>query len=240
MNPVPLGTAKQATTRTPVFQYDSECVRADPSNSTGCRCGGTAAVGDCNGDVRHGQSLWPRTRGSARHRCGRPGSATLADRIGARATLSLGDHTEVPHSSTTLNGDLRTLLDVFWSIMHLLCTPEAPVPRRGVGTRRPQCEVAKRTRDDLESRTGKSVETAIETLDQFYLAEDYHQKYELRSTPVVADELEDTYGDAFVDSTVAARLNGFVAGHGEDDEREALFAELDISPAALSEVRRRL
>ncbi len=80
-------------------------------------------------------------------------------------------------------------------------------------------------RDDLESRTGKSVETAIETLDQFYLAEDYHQKYELRSTPVVADELEDTYGDAFVDSTVAARLNGFVAGHGEDDEREALFAD---------------
>ena len=155
---------------------------------------------------------------------------------------SLGDHTEVvqvEYDPDTVS--YEALLDVFWT-NH---TPfSAPLKRqyRGVvlAHNDRQREAAKRTRDALESRTGKTVETAIETLDQFYLAEDYHQKYELRSTPVIADELEDTYGDAFIDSTVAARLNGFVAGHGEDDERETLFAELDISPAALSEVRRRL
>ncbi|MDT3436656.1 peptide-methionine (S)-S-oxide reductase MsrA [Haloarcula sp. 1CSR25-25] len=160
----------------------------------------------------------------------------------APSYYSLGDHTEVvqveydPHVVS-----YEELLDVFWA-NH---TPfSAPRKRqyRGVVLAHDdqQRETARRTREELESRTGKSVETAVETLDRFYLAEDYHQKYELRSTPVVADELADSCGDAFVDSTVAARLNGFVAGHGDADEREALFARLDLSPAALSEVRRRL
>ncbi|RLM89927.1 peptide-methionine (S)-S-oxide reductase MsrA [Haloarcula sp. Atlit-7R] len=155
---------------------------------------------------------------------------------------SLGDHTEVvqvEYDPETVS--YEGLLNVFWA-NHAPFS--APLKRqyRGVVLAHDdqQRETAARTREELESQTGKSVETAIETLDRFYLAEGYHQKYELRSTPVVADELEDTYGDAFVDSTVAARLNGFVAGHGDDDEREALFAQLDISPAALSEVRRRL
>ncbi|MGB9952832.1 peptide-methionine (S)-S-oxide reductase MsrA [Haloarcula marismortui] len=155
---------------------------------------------------------------------------------------SLGDHTEVvqvEYDPETVS--YEALLNVFWA-NHAPFS--APLKRqyRGVVLAHDdrQRETAARTREELESQTGKSVETAIETLDRFYLAEGYHQKYELRSTPVVADELEEIYGDAFVDSTVAARLNGFVAGHGDDDEREALFAQLDISPAALSEVRRRL
>lgn len=155
---------------------------------------------------------------------------------------SLGDHTEVVQVEYNPDAvSYEALLDVFWANHSPF---SAPLKRqyRGVVLAHDdrQRETAERMREELESRTGKSVETAIETLDQLYLAEDYHQKYELRSTPVVADELEDIYSDAFVDSTVAARLNGFVAGHGDDAEREALFAELDISPAALSEVRRRL
>jgi peptide-methionine (S)-S-oxide reductase len=103
-----------------------------------------------------------------------------------------------------------------------------------------QRAVAERTRDALAERTGKSVETPVEDYHGFTLSEDYHQKYELRSTPVVSDELEAILGDAFVDSTVAARLNGFVAGHGDADQREALLAALDLPPAVLSEVHRRL
>ena len=160
----------------------------------------------------------------------------------APSYYSLGDHTEVvqvEYDPETVS--YEALLDVFWANHTPFSAPRKRQYRGVVLTHDDQQrEAAQRTREELESRTGRSVETAIETLDQFYLAEDYHQKYELRSTPVVADELEDRYGDAFVDSTVAARLNGFVAGHGEDDEREALFARLDISPAALSEVRRRL
>jgi peptide-methionine (S)-S-oxide reductase len=155
---------------------------------------------------------------------------------------SLGDHTEVvqiEYDPDVLR--YEDLLEVFWSNHSPFSAPRKR-QYRGVVLAHDdgQREVAQRTREALESRTGKSVETTIENLDRFYLAEGYHQKYELRSTPVVADELADRYGDTFVDSTVAARLNGFVAGHGDADEREALFADLDLSPAALSEVRRRL
>ncbi|MEF8828512.1 MAG: peptide-methionine (S)-S-oxide reductase MsrA [Haloarcula sp.] len=155
---------------------------------------------------------------------------------------SLGDHTEVVQVEYDPDAvSYADLLDVFWANHTPFSAPRKRQYRGVVLTHDDrQREAAQRTRDALESRTGNSVETAIEALDRFYLAEDYHQKYELRSTPVVADELEDRYGDAFVDSTVAARLNGFVAGHGDDEEREALFADLDLSPAALSEVRRRL
>ena len=155
---------------------------------------------------------------------------------------SLGDHTEVVQVEYDPDAvSYEDLLDVFWANHTPFSAPRKRQYRGVVLTHDDQQrEAAQRTREELESRTGKPVETAIEALDRFYLAEEYHQKYELRSTPVVPDELEDRYGDAFVDSTVAARLNGFVAGHGDSAEHEALFAELDISPAALSEVRRRL
>ncbi|GCF14539.1 methionine sulfoxide reductase [Haloarcula mannanilytica] len=155
---------------------------------------------------------------------------------------SLGDHTEVVQVEYDLDTvSYEDLLDVVWANHDPFSAPHKRQYRGVVLVHDDrQREIAAESRDALEARTGKSVETPIESLDRFYLAEDYHQKYELRSTPVVADELEDIYGDAFVDSTVAARLNGFVAGHGDSDEREALFAQLDLPPAALSEVRRRL
>ncbi|WP_229126106.1 peptide-methionine (S)-S-oxide reductase MsrA [Halapricum desulfuricans] len=100
--------------------------------------------------------------------------------------------------------------------------------------------IAERSRAALADRTGQSVATAVEILDQFYEAEDYHQKYELRTVPVVADELEALYGDAFTASTVAARLNGFVAGYGSADQRRELLATLDLPPVVIDEIRRRL
>lgn len=155
---------------------------------------------------------------------------------------SLGDHTEVvqvEYDPTVLS--YADLLDVFWS---------AHDPRRSARKRQYRSviltesvvhrQAAERTRQDTESRLGGSVATAIEDLDTFHLAEPYHQKYELRSTPVLGAELEDRYGDDLVDSTVAARLNGFVAGYGDAERRRSLLADLDLPPAVVDEVRRRL
>ena len=49
---------------------------------------------------------------------------------------------------------------------------------------------------------------------RFYLAEDYHQKYYLRHDSTLMRELADYSPQQLVDSTVAARLNGYVAGRG--------------------------
>ena len=155
---------------------------------------------------------------------------------------SLGDHTEVvqvEYDPATLGYD--DLLEVFWA-NHNPFGGAHKRQYRGVVLvhDEAQREAAEASAAALEERTGQSVETAIESLDSFTLAEDYHQKYELRSTPVLGAELEDIYGPALVDSTVAARLNGFVAGHGDADQREGLLAEVALSPAALSELERRL
>jgi len=155
---------------------------------------------------------------------------------------ALGDHTEVVQVEYD-PGELAyaDLLDVFWSNHDPTTQAGKRQYRNVVLTTTPaQREVTERSKRALEERIGQSVATPIESLDQFFLAEQYHQKYELRSTPIIGDELEDVYGDALVDSTVAARLNGFVAGYGDDDRRRAVLAKLDLSPAALSEIQRRL
>ena len=155
---------------------------------------------------------------------------------------SLGDHTEVvqvEYDPTAVS--YADLVDVFWS---------AHDPRSSARKRQYRSviltgsaahhQAAERTRQDVESRLGGSVATAIDELDAFHLAEPYHQKYELRSTPVLGAEFEDRYGDDLVDSTVAARLNGFVAGHGNERRRRAFLADLELPPAVLDEARRRI
>ncbi|MBB6644902.1 peptide-methionine (S)-S-oxide reductase MsrA [Halobellus ruber] len=154
----------------------------------------------------------------------------------------LGDHTEVvqvEYDPAVLS--YADLLDVFWANHD---------PRASSRTRQyrnvilvdtvAHRQAAERTRRAVASKLGGSVGTVIEDLASFTLAEPYHQKYELRSTPVLGDELVEHYGDDFVDSTVAARLNGFVAGHGDPDRRESFLAGLELPPRVLDEVRRRI
>jgi peptide-methionine (S)-S-oxide reductase len=66
-----------------------------------------------------------------------------------------------------------------------------------------------------EARTGK-VYTEVLPAATFYRAEDYHQKYYLRQRPDLLRELEGIYprGNDLVDSTAAARANGYLAGNG--------------------------
>jgi len=153
---------------------------------------------------------------------------------------ALGDHTEVVQIE--YDPDQWTydeLLDVVWA--HHDWTTEQKRQYRSLLLPHDETQrvVAERSRATLAERTGQSVATAVEPLDEFYAAEDYHQKYELRTVPVVADELEALYGDAFTASTVAARLNGFVAGYGSADQRRDLLATLALPSPVIDELRRR-
>lgn len=58
------------------------------------------------------------------------------------------------------------------------------------------------------------IHAPIVTGARFYLAEDYHQKYYLRRDRVLFAELADYAPHELVESTVAARLNGYVSGQG--------------------------
>lgn len=75
---------------------------------------------------------------------------------------------------------------------------------------------------------GGPLTTSVRVLDRFYVAEDYHQKYYLRQDRVLLREMESVVGRDQADlreSTVAARLNGYVAGAGS---RIRLADEIDL------------
>jgi len=155
---------------------------------------------------------------------------------------ALGDHTEVVQVEFDPDVlDYEDLLAVAWSSHDPFSEPFKR-QYRGVVLAHDERQraAAERSRERLANRTGRRVRTPVEPLDRFYLAEDYHQTYELRSVEPVLDELRALYGDRLVHSTVAARLNGFLAGHGTDTQRRDLLATLSLSPEAIAAVRDRL
>ena len=73
---------------------------------------------------------------------------------------------------------------------------------------------------------------------RFYLAEDYHQKYYLRHDRTLFAELADYAPRALVESTVAARLNGYVAGRGSLGQLHDELPRLGLSAAAATHLER--
>jgi peptide-methionine (S)-S-oxide reductase len=65
------------------------------------------------------------------------------------------------------------------------------------------------------------------------LAEDYHQKYQLRRHRQLMTEFKAMYSRNidFVNSTAAARVNRYVGGHGEPEEITANIESLGLSTA---------
>ncbi|OEH85302.1 hypothetical protein BHU72_04195 [Desulfuribacillus stibiiarsenatis] len=84
-----------------------------------------------------------------------------------------------------------------------------------------------------QSLLGKVI-TPIEQYEKFFLAEFYHQKYYLQQVREVAQEIQKHEGtpQQFVDSTVAARLNGYIAGYGNLPQLLLELPDWKLSDAA--------
>ena len=85
------------------------------------------------------------------------------------------------------------------------------------------------------------VQTVIEPAGVFTRAEDYHQKFYLRAVASVYEEIYSYYPTdrEFVDSTAAARLNGYFGGNGSLELFEAESHLYGLSDEALAIVRDR-
>jgi len=102
-----------------------------------------------------------------------------------------------------------------------------------------QRELAEQSRLALEAR-GIEVGTPIVARGRFYLAEDYHQKYSLRHHEALLREFASYTPRQFVDSTVAARLNGYLANHGSAAQLDRELPSFGLSPRANAELMQRV
>jgi methionine-S-sulfoxide reductase len=145
----------------------------------------------------------------------------------------IGDHTEtvqVDYDPTRIS--YAQLLDIIW---------ESHSPdRRNPGGQymnaifyhdETQRKTALASKSALEQKTGRAVTTRVLPVRSFTMAEDYHQKYIFKQNTGLMRELNRIYPEHrdLVDSTAAARMNGYVGGYGSADQLARELPDLGLS-----------
>jgi len=134
------------------------------------------------------------------------------------------------------------LLDVFWQSHSPQSRPYSRQYMAAVFYHNDeQKELAFASRDRVAAELGEPIFTEVLPAGAFYLAEDYHQKYNLQRNRGYYDELSLVYPQMkdLVNSTAAARLNGYLAGHGTREQLEAEIGQLGLSPDLRERLARR-
>jgi peptide-methionine (S)-S-oxide reductase len=100
--------------------------------------------------------------------------------------------------------------------------------------------LAEQSMQAQEEVLGKKIYTEIIPLGEFTLAEDYHQKYYLQNRNDLMSEFSAIYPDIqdFINSTAAARANGYVGRNGSLEMLEAEIDSLGLSDEGQEELLR--
>ncbi len=147
---------------------------------------------------------------------------------------NMGDHTEtfqIDFDPKVIS--YEEILQVFWNNHN---PTGRAMPRQYMSViithSQEQHQAALESKAAVEEQANITVATEIVPLDKFYLAEDYHQKYYLQGARELAAEIKAYYPDfsGFVDSTAAARLNGYVGGYGNSEQLDAELDSYGLSP----------
>ena len=120
------------------------------------------------------------------------------------------------------------LLGMFWS-GHTPISPSSSSQYASIihyGTEEEKL-LAEQSLQAQEKVLGKKLYSEVVALGTFTLAEDYHQKYYLQNRKALMSEFSEIYPDMmdFINSTAAARANGYV---GRNGSLETLKAEIGL------------
>ena len=152
----------------------------------------------------------------------------------------LGDHSEtiqIDYDPTLIS--YQELLDVFWSSHSPTARPWSQHYASIIFFHNEeQKRLAEASLDREVEARGKTIYTEILPFEQFTLAETYHQKYRLQQAPALLRAFREIYprDEDLINSTAAARVNGYLGGYGTLAAVEAAMADLDLSPAARQEL----
>jgi methionine-S-sulfoxide reductase len=146
---------------------------------------------------------------------------------------SIGDHSEtieIDYDPTRLS--YKKLLSVFWHSHNPTQRSWSQQYKSAIFYHNDeQRQLALETQAFEEQQRNQKIQTEILPFTQFYLAEDYHQKYGLRGNIDLMGEFKAMYprNIDFVNSTAAARVNGYISGHGTLEEIKATIENLGLS-----------
>jgi peptide-methionine (S)-S-oxide reductase len=148
----------------------------------------------------------------------------------------LGDHTEtIQLDYDPQKISYEQLLDIFWQNHNPSANAISIQYKHVVFYHNDtQKELAVRSRDRVAKKLGREIQTEILPYTGFDRAEDYHQKYKLRHAHDIMAEFDNMYSDYddFVDSTAAARINGYLYGYGTMENLQAEVDSFGISVEA--------
>jgi methionine-S-sulfoxide reductase len=138
----------------------------------------------------------------------------------------IGDHIEtvqVDYDPSRIS--YNELLDLYWEVASLMKPFSRQYTSAIYYANDEQKLLAEESLQVKADELNQEIYIELISLDRFYLAEDYHQKYYLKSSPVIYKDFQSIYTSEtdLMNSTSAARVNGFLGGNGT---RELLDGEL--------------
>lgn len=155
----------------------------------------------------------------------------------------MGDHTEAFQVDFDPKvTSFAKLLDAYWSAGPQCGAAFSRQYRHAIWYHdESQKKLAESTRKEVAKKARKEVTTAIEPLGTFTLAEDYHQKYYLRSTPLWKEytAIYPKMAD-LLRSTAVTRANGYMTAYGPQKALDKEIDGLGLSDAGKKWLRKRV
>ena len=149
---------------------------------------------------------------------------------------SIGDHAEtiqIDYDPSVIS--YEELLAIFWGA-HSPVSPSSSSQYASIIHYATDEEklVAEQSLQAQEEALGRKIYTEIIPLSTFTLAENYHQKYYLQNQKNLMDEFMRLYPDMddFINSTSAARVNGYVGRYSSLEQLQAEIGSLGLSAKA--------